>query len=272
MKKIVLFLLIVSCSYSVVLDDSVKRAGEHRLYNTFTKINTIHYYINRYIMSKGEAPTNSGQIALVSNGKITIGSSGNWPREVNSLNNQITFSIIYNNTAVKYMGIFDTMPTVEILSLASKNVALKSDAYFKLNSGSTNVDLIMPLDFKTIVFLQKAVKLKGFIDNSPGCPSLTSCDYTYSVANEICESTTNNGRTWYKPNGIGGFEVKFCTTVTNTTPVTYKWVPVMDQSVGNFVDRNIYVSPFKNSKVNYSDGVNGIEAIYTDSTTLYDID
>lgn len=272
MKKIVLFLLIVSFSYGVILSESIKRAGEHRLYNTLTKLNIIQYYINYYIMSVGEYPVNSTQIASISNGKITVGSSGNWPRDNNKLNNPITFSIVYNNTAVKYMGIFDTIPTAEVLDIASKNVALKSDAYFKFNTGGTNADLIMPLDFKTIVFLQKAMKLKNLIDNTPGCPSTSSCIYRYSFADEICGSTTNDGRTWYKPDGIGSFEVKFCTTDTSTSPVTYKWVPVMDQSVGDFVDRTTYVSPFKNAKVNYTDGVNGIEAIYTDSNTVYDID
>lgn len=268
MKNIIFLIVCISFISGDILSYSIQRTAENRLYKTITKINTIQYYINKYIMTVGKIPQNSTTLASSTNGKITIGTYGNWPRSIDTLGNPITFSIVYNNTAVKYMDIFEFKPSIEAFHLAQQNVALNSDAYFKLNDGGTNYDLIIPLNIQTIIFLQKAIPLKKFFDTSPGChPFLPSCKYVYSSNNEICDTNNNQGRTWFKPDGIGGFLIQFCYTGASAN----KWVPTMDSSIKNFIDKGSYISPFNNSKVYYTNGVTGSKAIYTDSTTILDI-
>lgn len=244
MKVLLYCIIFMHVINAAVIDMSVQRASEQRLYDVITKINIVHFYINDYIINNGISP--GSKITLTDTYAPMITQS-DWPKDVNTLTTKVDFVVDFSNNVVEYENIFTTIPNADTLDLARKNVALHSDAYFTLNDTLSNYNLIIPLELKVIRFMQKVSNI------------LSRAETIVSGNDSMGCTMPLNGYTWYHPDGAGGFSTYSCFLTT--------WIPVPNTTNLDLVDSTLYVSPIKYNRMLHINSGNAYEIIYKDKTT-----
>jgi hypothetical protein len=166
-----------------------RRAVNQNLKDLINRINWLNYYISHYIMHNGVVPSVADLRATYDEVDVIA-----WPNEYGG-NNDVTFNVDMVNFTVKYSGLNIPMSTETsyVREIYQNNLALKQKAIID----STNMDMIIPMDFKMVEFLKR-------INNMPINNTILG-----NINDEAC-NVANQNISLYEPNGTGYFNHYIC--------------------------------------------------------------
>lgn len=258
MRVLLLFFLFVNLYADRV--QMVQRVMEDRIYNKLNEVNRIQFFINQYILSTAKIPASSTDLTGFDSPMKAFISTTTWPKDVNTNSQDITFVVDKDNFVVVYDKFFTTEPSEDILDLLRYNVSFPHNAFIDRDK-----KIVIPLKSEVMAFLidlEKLLKLQNDTVDTYGYQSIL---IDYDDLTPSCSGISPlSGKTWYKPDGAGGFSVQYC---------DQSWIYVPMHSTKQFVNAASFIAPFNNNKVYYinSDN-NGTEAIYIGLQNKKDIE
>lgn len=165
------------------------RAIENHLFDFINGINRINFYINKYILSYGSAPSKN-DLKVKYNDQIDDVS---WPKSYDGASD-ITFNVDLTNFKVTYSTL--NIPADNPFSNFDERDLFSRHLSLKQNSIIDADDLILPMNNETIKFISK------FNSRPIGTLLGLRSDNTCSIVSDTV--------TLYEPNGSGFFDVYYC--------------------------------------------------------------
>ena len=159
-------------------------ARSKNLTNVIKRVNTINEFINLYVLQEGKIPNNISTLVSKYQGI-----------NIESFKRGDTFSFTINNNIVKFTNIIPTNTSTLIEQIYRNSPILNANAIVVISDNSMNISL----NAKSIQFLSN-------VDN------VKTADTFVQLNSPVCNGSSN-GKLWYKPDSIGGFDISYCDVI-----------------------------------------------------------
>ena len=189
MKKFIFVIFLFSSLNAQVLINNLQlRAAENRIYNILESIKVINYYINTFILNSATIPTRSNLVARY--GMQSNLTTVTWPRAFDNNTKLVNFNVDVNSFQVTFNNIFVNIPTNSIKEIFKNHPSLPQGSIVNYD-----LSITIPLDSSTMKFQNE---INYLVSNS-----------TTIATNLNCGGVVANA-TWYQPNGLGAFRLRYC--------------------------------------------------------------
>jgi hypothetical protein len=195
------------------------RIAENIIYQTITKINTLSRYINRYLLEYGfdvgagnPLPRRIDLINISNFWGADEIHGGWWPQQFNG-STDIQFTINTNDGFIRFSNIFDggfissiSEFETSVRQMFYNSTVKRNDVAIDITGGA--FDMIVPLDFRTLAFVEKINEISDLNATVVGDINATV------TPNPIpCGVGQNDQQTAFSPNGDGGFTLFYCDSI-----------------------------------------------------------